>query len=295
MLNKPTTTLEACRALCQAWLRPVVRVCLGYGLKYQDFTELTKTLFIEEAMRESRQAKKINISQIATKTGLQRKDLTERLLMPVTYDAQTERSWPVQVFSQWRQWVRQDIHKQRLPITSLDNSQPSFASLARLVSKGTIHHRAILNELLRLKLVSEEGDEVILLQDAFVPSADLQLMMSFAADNGHDHLQAMSSNVLGIMPRFFEQAIFSAQIRPEDCEQAQELLRQYWQKLEAELLDLLTKAEQKTEITINQDPNQPLARLRLGAYCYHTAQVDDQAQPNMVDKALKTSISTKTE
>ncbi|PTQ88889.1 DUF6502 family protein [Agitococcus lubricus] len=289
MLNKPATTLDACRALCQAWLRPVVRVCLGYGLKYQDFTELTKSLFIEEAMRESRQGKKINISQMASKTGLQRKDLTERLLMPVAYDAQTERSWPVQVFSQWRQWVRQDASKQRLPLTSADENQPSFAGLARLVSKGTIHHRAVLNELLRLKLVREEGDEVYLLQDAFVPSADLQWMMSFAADNGHDHLQAMTANVLGVMPRFFEQAVFSAQIRPEDCEQAQQLLRQYWQKLEAELLDLLTKAEYNTEQRIQQDPTQPLARLRVGAYCYHTAQADDPAPQDASESALKIS------
>jgi hypothetical protein len=258
------TTLAACRALCTAWLRPVVRLSLGFGIKYQDFTSITKKLFIEEALRESNRNKKLNISQIASRTGLQRKELTERLLLPSEHQTSTERSWPAQVFSQWRQWVMQEPTRRTLPIVS-NTGAISFAELARLVSKGTMHHRAILNELIRIKLVAEHDEQVTLLEDALVPSEDLQLLMSFASDNGHDHLQAITANVLGRDPRFFEQAIFSAQIKPEDCVAAQHLLREHWQTLQFRMLDLLTRAEQNAEFA-----QQPLERLRLGVYLYHT-------------------------
>lgn len=258
------TTLAACRALCTAWLRPVVRLSLGFGIKYQDFIAITKTLFIEEAMRESQQDKKLNISQLASKTGLQRKDLTERLITPQQHQTLTERSWPALVFSQWRQSVMQDATRRTLPIVS-HTGEASFADLARLVSKGTMHHRAILNELIRIKLVDEQDEQVTLLEEALVPSEDLQLLMSFAADNGHDHLQAIASNVLGVEPRFFEQAIFSGQLQPEDCVAAQHLLREQWQILQLRMLTLLTQAEQRAE-----SAQQPLERLRLGVYLYHT-------------------------
>jgi hypothetical protein len=57
-------------------LRPLVRVLLGSGINYRQFAEAAKVAFLQEAVRNSSGGeKKTNISRLAVRTGLSRKEV----------------------------------------------------------------------------------------------------------------------------------------------------------------------------------------------------------------------------
>ena len=91
-----------------------------------------------------------------------------------------------------------------------------------------------------------------------------KMMLSFAADHGYDHLQAMLSNVVGEQPPFLEQSVFSEHISDVDCVAAQALAKAHWQQLNSTLIGYLSDAESK-----HQADTQATYRLRVGLYVYH--------------------------
>jgi hypothetical protein len=79
--------------------------------------------------------------------------------------------------------------------------------VARQGSRGNLHHRAILDELVRLDMADEDDGYVELKAAAFVPAQDLQTMLAFLGDNSRDHLLAAVSNILGERPPMLERSV----------------------------------------------------------------------------------------
>lgn len=264
----PENSAHWCRQTCRQLFRPIVRLALHFGLKHKDLDEILRHALIDEALSQTPadHHKKPNISRLAVITGLQRKDVSDRL---VTLEQATQvapHSWPSLVFTAWLNWVADNPRLRCIPTTAPTNEPdyPSFSNLARLATKGNVHHRTILNELLRLGLVEEQADTVRLSEQAFIPKENQKMMLSFTADHGYDHLQAMLSNVIGEQPPFLEQSVFSEQVSAVDCVAVQAVAKAHWQQINQTLISYLTDAEQQQHAQ-----NPPTYRIRVGMYVYH--------------------------
>lgn len=275
-------TLAWCRQACARLLQPVVRLALRFGLKHADLDEILRQELVREAAAQvppKGAQGKPNISQLAVLTGLQRREIGERLAQgEEAAIVVTDRSWPSRVFTAWLRWVAENPLLRTLPTGASGDAPgfPSFANLSRQVTRGNVHHRTVLNELLRLGLVEEGAQTVTLLEANFTPREDQRLMLSFAGDNGRDHLHAIIANVSGQQPPFLEQAVFASGISAEDCAAAQALARTHWQQLHQSLVGYLTEAETRAPAA-GEAPRQ---RLRAGVYVYYEPDVRDDEPPH---------------
>lgn len=249
-------------------MRPLIRLALAMGLKHPHLEELLRDLLIDEA-RRTWQAKGVarpNISQLAVTTGLNRKEVTLRVRNEVDPLPHTELSSAAKTFTLWLQLANDDPGCRRLPTTTVAGATGhSFESVARTASRGDVHHRAVLDELVRLGMVTEKDGWAELLAEGFVPSRDMQATLAFLGDNTRDHLNAAVANTLGADPLFLERSVFADGLSADECERIHQLVRKRWNTLHHDLVRQLTDAVQKG------DDGKP-QRMRIGIYAYY----DDQ-------------------
>ncbi|TAM43404.1 MAG: hypothetical protein EPN61_08230 [Burkholderiaceae bacterium] len=255
--------LSWAQSACSRVLRPLVRLALGLGLKHPHLEGLLRNLLLEEALRlwQAQGVPHPNISQLAVTTGLNRKDVTQRVRHTGESLPHTEQSSVARTFTRWLQLAAKDPAYRRLPINA-SPLEPSFESVALQASHGDVHHRALLDELARLGMVTEHGEQVELTAQGFVPAQDLQTMLAFLGDNARDHLLAAVSNTLGQQPRMLERAVFAEGLTQEDCEAIERVARQRWETLHHELVDQMTHASKGGQKT-------GLKRMRVGIYTYY--------------------------
>ncbi|HEX7865372.1 MAG TPA: DUF6502 family protein [Variovorax sp.] len=255
--------LDWALAACTRILRPVVRLALAMGVKHPHLEELLRDLLIEEAQRSWRGqgVPRPNLSQLSITTGLNRKAVTAKVRATGDPLPHTELSAAAKTFTLWLQMLTQNDSFRRLPITA-GNAAPSFEAVARMSSRGDVHHRTILDELVRLNMVSEDEGVVELTTDGFVPVEDLQSMLAFLGDNGRDHLLAAVSNTLGEEPRMLERAVYARGLSLQECEQIQRMVRERWAALHHELAQEMTQA-------VDRAPTGATGRIRVGIYTYY--------------------------
>lgn len=259
-------------------LRPVVRLALAFGLKYQQLDAIVRDLLLDEAARAV-DAKRINVSQLSVTTGLSRADIKERAVIGKAPLPSTELSYAAKTFTLWQQRAAEDPSLRKLPVVSAEG--PNFSALARAVTRGNVHHRAVLSELVRLGMAEQQGGEVVLLAAAFVPTNDEQSMLSFLADNTRDHLHAAVSNVLGGQPPFLERVVFSQGIAERDCIAAIGTMRAGWNRVHASLVPQLNQA-------VDALGGDAPFRIRLGVYAYYEPwDQDEPLDPLEGDEELK--------
>jgi hypothetical protein len=265
--------LDWALAACARILRPVVRLALAMGVKHPHLEELLRDLLIEEAQRSWREqgVPSPNLSQLSVTTGLNRKAVTAKIRATVDPLPHTELSAAAKTFTLWLQMLTEDASFRRLPVTA-GQTVTSFETVARMSSRGNVHHRTILDELIRLNMVTENGGVAELTTDGFVPVQDLQSMLAFLGDNGRDHLLAAVSNTLGEQPRMLERAVFARGLTLQACEQIHNLVRERWSALHHDLAQEMTQA-------VDQAPVGAKGRIRVGIYTYYE---DESALPSPV-------------
>jgi hypothetical protein len=263
--------LDWALAACARILRPVVRLALAMGVKHPHLEVLLRDLLLEEAARSWRKqgVPKPNISQLSVTTGLNRKAVTAKVRETVDALPHTEVSAAAKTFTLWLQLVSENQALQRLPITAGGVDAPSFETVAKLGSRGNVHHRTILDELVRLNMVAEDDGCAELKVDGFVPVDDLQSMLAFLGDNGRDHLLAAVSNTLGEEPRMLERAVFARGLSMQDCENIHRMVRERWTAMHLELVAQMTRA-------VDRAPSGATGRIRVGIYTYY----EDEPTPN---------------
>ncbi|KRB26536.1 MULTISPECIES: DUF6502 family protein [unclassified Acidovorax] len=249
-------------------LRPAVRLALAMGLKHPQLEEVLRDLLVDEARNlwNKKDGSKPNLSQLATTTGLNRKDVTARVRDTRTVLPATESSAAAKAYTAWLQVVAEDTSQRTLPLADSGDGH-SFELLSRFATRGNVHHRTVLEELQRLNLVTLSDGEVHLLGDSFTPTASVRDMLAFLGDNVRDHLQAAVSNTLGQQPRMLERAVFASGLSLEDCERIQQLSRQQWEKVHHLLVREMTDA-------VEQSDGQGAGRMRVGIYAYYEKERD---------------------
>lgn len=259
MHDRISWTLAACARI----MRPMVRLALAFGAKHPQLEALLRDLLLDEARRQllAGGVAKPNISQLAVATGINRKDVTARVRVAETPLPSRAMSPAIQVYTAWLQLVSKDSAKQNLPIR-LSALGDSFESLARHASKGNLHHRTVLDELVRLGMVTEYDDTVALNPDGFVPAHDLESMLEFLGGNTADHLHAAVANTLGQAPRMLERAVFADGLTVADCARMHATLHHRWEAIHHEMVDEMTAAVDHAGPAGNQ-------RMKVGIYVYY--------------------------
>ena len=247
---------------CERVLRPLVRLALAFGVKHAQIERVLRDVMLDEARRAwLHKGVEPNVSQLSVTTGLNRKAITSRVREPTESLPQTEVSAEAKTLTLWLQMQVDDPVNRSLPITSADSSEPSFEAVARLASRGDVHHRAILDELVRLNMATERDGMAQLSVEGFVPAGDLKGMLSFLGDNARDHLLASVSNTVGARAPLLERSVFAAGISLEECERIHRIARDRWAGLHDEMTREMRGA-------FDARDKGDSARIRVGVYAY---------------------------
>jgi hypothetical protein len=262
MLALTENRLDWALAACGRVMRPVVRLALAMGLKHADLDGLLRDLLLNEARRSWRaKGAEPNISQLSVTTGLNRKAVTARLRQEGDLMPRSESSAAARTLTLWLEIVSTQPQHALLPVVA-DGEAMSFEWLARRASRGNVHHRTILEELVRLDMAVEREGHVELKADAFVPAGNVRTMLTFLGDNARDHLLAGVSNTLGEQPRLLERAVFAKGLTLEEAERIHQLVRERWGVLHDELAREMRHA-------VDEAGGTAKGRIRVGIYTYY--------------------------
>lgn len=265
---------ESLQDALERLLLPLAQLAVARGVPYAVIDESMRTAFVAVAhaahpgLPEHRRA-----SRVSAATGLHRREVN-RLLEAAAQPAKPApaRSPAAMVFAQWRADKRYRTRGGAPRVLPRNGPAPSFESLAHDVTRD-VHPRALLEELLRLKLATldAERDLVSLSEESFVPRGDAARMVAYLGANVGDHLQAAVANVLGAEPAHFEQAIAADGLSAESLEQVRPLLREHWRRLTEEMVPTLQRL---IDADAARPPTEAGHRVRLGLYSFDTRPAD---------------------
>ena len=152
-------------------LRPVARFCLRHSLGLREIVETFKSVLVECAAAEmQKQESKVNLSRLATVTGVHRKDVAR------IYDRGEVYQEPIRLVSRVIQRWREDrdfLDSRRRPrILSYGGEHSEFADLVRRISSD-VRSASVLFELYRIGAVKELDGGLKLLAKGYMPSRAL--------------------------------------------------------------------------------------------------------------------------
>ena len=148
-------------------LKPIVRFCLKRSVKFQEFSEIARHVFVQSAADEiTSDGHEVNVSRISVATGMQRRDVTR------IWKSQPEIKEPQTVLrsvvGQWRSDKRFcDKSGQPKPL-SFKGKESQFSELVKSVSQD-VNVYTVLFELERIEAVSKRAESLVLLADTVVP------------------------------------------------------------------------------------------------------------------------------
>lgn len=257
---------QALQQALERLLLPLAQLAVARGVPYAVIDETLRRAFVAAAhaahtgLPEHRRA-----SRISAATGLHRREVNRLLEVAAQPRSNAPpRSPAAMVFAHWRADKRYRTRSGAPRALPRVGAAPSFESLAQEVTRD-VHPRALLEELLRLKLVTLDAasDRVTLTEENFVPRGDAPRMVGYLGANVGDHLQAAVANVLGQEPAHFEQAIAADGMSAASLAQVRPLLREHWRRLTEDLVPLL---ERLIAADAARPGQQATHRVRLGLY-----------------------------
>ena len=263
--NKTQAALvKAVSLLC----RPLIRLLIEKGVTFPQFRELMKALYVEVADEHfSLDGKKPSDSRIFVLTGVHRKDIkrirqAEQGETSITSSA----SLSGEIVARWASMPeyldKKNKPRQLLKISK--NDEPGFDQLVSSVNKD-VRAKVILDEWLRLNVVSMKDNYVVLNQSAFVTNKEFNEMAYYLGHNIHDHMASCVNNILVEDDPMIERSVYYAAL----TEKSVNKLRTIASKKGDELLQHLNKQAVKfyDADKLKQDANY---RMRLGVYWYQS-------------------------
>ncbi len=252
-------------------LEPIAELAVARGLPFAAVEELFKAAFVEAARRAQPESAGARIvSRVATATGLTRREVTRLVEAEGAGGPPPPRPSPAtQVFTRWRADPALRDRRGQPRALPRQGPAPSFESLARSVTQD-VHPRSLLDELCRLGLAEEVGDEVRLVRESVVAGRDSSRAFGFLGSTVGDHLRASVANVLAETPPHVEQAVFADELSAESIVAFREVAKAQWQAL-------LAAAVPKLQALIDADAAAGRLRdrrVRIGLYTYHDAMSD---------------------
>lgn len=211
-------------------MRPLVRLLLTYGISFQVFCELMKSVYVKVVEEEFRLAYKPQTdSRISLLTGIHRREIN-RLRTESTTEINLSRhtSISAQLLAIWSGHP-EFLDDQGLPVPLprlASKSEPrSFESLVQSVSKD-FRARVVLDEWIRQGIVTlDNNDRVHLCVDAFIQPHGLEEKFLYFGQNIHDHMAATVHNLVESAPPFLERCVYYDKLSAESVKELAEYSR----------------------------------------------------------------------
>jgi hypothetical protein len=223
---------------------------------------MLKAVFVRVAREELGQGGgRVTHSALSVLSGVHRKDV--RVLADAPPAAPAPRSIPLasQVYTRWLvdpAYRGPDGHPRAIARLG---AEPSFEALAR-TSSSDVHPRTVLEELLRLGLVTLDGEQVVPAAAAFVPAAGLAELTGLFSANAGDHLAAAVHNLTADGPKFLEQSVFANGLSLASTQALADAARAAWAKDFEAMVGL---ARERIQLDKASPENH---RIRFGVYFY---------------------------
>jgi Family of unknown function (DUF6502) len=257
-------TLEAAMAV----LEPLAALLLSRGVRHARAEELLKAAFVRAGARAFAAAHKLpSVSTLSVTTGLRRREVQRLLEASPASSPPAKISLAAQVRARWtsdRLYLDAKGRPRRLP-RSAAPGRPSFASLAAAISKD-VHPRPLLDELLRIGAVEEDGEHVRLrVQRGHLnaPGRSWDELVAIGGANVADHLSAVLVNLLTPSRPLFEQALFADGLTRQSAQRAADLARQLWLSAAPELTPTLQRL-----VDADEQASDNGWRMRIGLFSY---------------------------
>lgn len=264
-VTSPEAPQRASLDAALAMLEPFAGLLLARQLRYAQAEELLKAAFVQACARAfAAQGKVPTVSTISVATGLRRREV-KRLLETPAAGAARKPSAAAQARLRWAtdaHYLDAAGQPRRLP-RNAPAGEPSFAALAATVSKD-MHSRALLDEMLRIGAVEEDGEHVALRQREYQPPHDEDEAMRIAGANVGDHLSAVLMNLLSNPAPLLERALFADGLTEASARHGAELAREAWR-------GVLGSLREKLQSLADLDQGTPDGtwRMRIGLYAYY--------------------------
>ena len=257
-------------------LRPFVRFLLARGITLPFVTQLLKQLYVEVAERDfALEDKPQTDSRISMLTGVHRKDVRRlRDQEAIAGETPNAVSLGAQVINNWlteRRYLDKGGRPKELPIRGSNARATSFESLVASVSRQDLRPRVVLDELLRLQIVSVNDDRVSLTQEAFVPAQGEKEKLHYFGQNLRDHIEAATANIQAERPKFLERAVTYHGLTADDVAELQELAKE---SASESLKEVNRRAKQLKKRSENKPDNDQ--RISYGSFFFTGSAKDEQ-------------------
>lgn len=184
--------------ICRLVLRPLASMFLRCGLTWKEFSDLSKSVFVQSATEEfGISGRPTNISRVSILTGISRKEVKRQrdLVLdrePVTKGKTTDAT---RVLSGWYQNpAYQDSDSSPLLLAE-SGPRPSFDSLCSTYS-GDISPHAMLKELLKTQAVVRTDDGLLrVVKRYYQPAVHDDENLLWAVSLIRDLTETMNNNV----------------------------------------------------------------------------------------------------
>jgi hypothetical protein len=267
-------------------LRPLVRLLVRNGVTYTALAAALKPVFVAAAREElQRQAMPTTDSALTLLSGVHRRDLRSLRASPsadVQAASGTQPPRPLSLAAEVvARWLNEplflDDQSRPRPLSrGGDPADPAgFDALVAGVSSD-VRARAVLDELLRLGVVHEQGECVHLHPGGFAPQQGFEELAWLFADNLHDHAAAAAANLQG-QGNFLEQAVFVDRLTDASVDTLQRAAGQAWQQAMREVLH--TAQERFDADAAHAPQDQRRHRARFGVYFFTEPEAPTGALP----------------
>ncbi|MFZ1624064.1 MAG: DUF6502 family protein [Gammaproteobacteria bacterium] len=149
-----------------AVMRPVASILLRFGVGYREFSDISKTAFVEAASEEfGLRGRQTNVSRVAAMTGLTRKEVRRirSLKLQTTLPSAVGHSAPAEVLHVWHSESRFCSAPGAPKALTFDVGPTSFSSLVNSCVSD-IPPGAIRAELKRVGAVVEDAEGLLVVQ-----------------------------------------------------------------------------------------------------------------------------------
>lgn len=207
-------------------LRPLARLLLRNGIPYGEFSELVKRAYVEAALEDFTDGRrKPTDSRAAVMTGLTRKEVKKQREILAGEHAGTRAPLHANRASRVVSgWVHDSVFQTREgePALLPFDGPLSFTELVKRYS-GDMPPRAVLDELLRVGVVTVDGDSgrLVLQQRAYVPAGDSEEMLQIFGEDVSDLIATIDHNLVSEesgQPPLFQRTLTYNNIPPEVME-----------------------------------------------------------------------------
>ena len=267
MTPQPTLALDRVLRV----LQPLVRLLVRNGVTYTVLVAALKRVFLQAAQQELAARDMLATdSAVSLLSGVHRRDVRNLLRGETAPNGGEPASLGLaaQVVGRWMndpQFAPAPASapgaRRTLPRSG---STGSFEALVAGLSSD-VRPRAVLDELLRLGVVTETDDGVVLERSGFAPRQGFEEKSWLFAQNLQDHANAAVAN-LQDQSNFLDQAVFVHEITAESADRLRQVSLQAWKQAFATVMGE-AQARFDADAALAR-PEQRQHRARFGVYFF---------------------------